>query len=533
MKFSRRDMLVSLLGLSAASACRRGSDRVHWDGEFVLENASLGHKLRDGFRPTAEQTVEIPCAILGGGIAGLSAAWELKRAGFESFTLFELAAQPGGTAIGGQSGSLQYPWGAHYLPAPHGNQPDLLELLRQAGSVESKNEADRARYAETHLCADPAERIYFAGTWHQGLYPILGASSDDLEQYKEFYRRIHSLVNFQDKDKRRAFSLPMVNSSDDPQIRKLDDLSMAQWCEANGFSSKRLKWYLNYGCRDDFGGDLESTSAWAGLHYYVARIPPGEKESSEFLTWPQGNQFLVDVMMKSIPTKNLRCNALVLSVEPHSNGRRASVLVHEPRLAKTTRYVAEKVIFALPSFMRKYLIRGFEKLPAYHPEYVPWLTANIHMRDIPVAHGFPLAWDNVIYDSKSLGYVVSTHQIPRHRGETVLTYYLPLSDLNAKAARRRLFSLNYRQACDVIVSELSRCHVGFERLIKRIDIKRWGHAMVRPGPGDINSKARLMAQKAHGPLHFAHSDLSALPLFEEAFSHGVRAAREIGPGVSL
>ena len=44
MKFSRRDMLVSLLGLSAASACRRGSDRVDWDGEFVLENANLGHK---------------------------------------------------------------------------------------------------------------------------------------------------------------------------------------------------------------------------------------------------------------------------------------------------------------------------------------------------------------------------------------------------------------------------------------------------------------------------------------------------------
>ena len=57
--------------------------------------------------------------------------------------------------------------------------------------------------------------------------------------------------------------------------------------------------------------------------------------------------------------------------------------------------------------------------------------------------------------------------------------------------------------------------------------------MVRPRPGDINASARIMAKNSHGPLHFAHSDLSALPLFEEAFSHGVRAAREILRGAAL
>ena len=67
----------------------------------------------------------------------------------------------------------------------------------------------------------------------------------------------------------------------------------------------------------------------------------------------------------------------------------------------------------------------------------------------------------------SLGYVVSTHQIPRHHDETVLTYYLPLSDLDAKAARRRLSRWIIGKH-DVIVSELSRCHVGFERLIKAL-----------------------------------------------------------------
>jgi len=33
--------------------------------------------------------------------------------------------------------------------------------------------------------------------------------------------------------------------------------------------------------------------------------------------------------------------------------------------------------------------------------------------------------------------------------------------------------------------------------------------------------------RAHGRLHFAHSDLSAYSVFEEAHAHGVRAADQV------
>ena len=39
--------------------------------------------------------------------------------------------------------------------------------------------------------------------------------------------------------------------------------------------------------------------------------------------------------------------------------------------------------------------------------------------------------------------------------------------------------------------------------------------------------ARLKAQKPFGPVHFAHTDLSGVALFEEAFDHGLRAAEEV------
>jgi hypothetical protein len=50
--------------------------------------------------------------------------------------------------------------------------------------------------------------------------------------------------------------------------------------------------------------------------------------------------------------------------------------------------------------------------------------------------------------------------------------------------------------------------------------------MVRPRPGATWSAARRDAALPRGRVHFAHTDLSGIALFEEALDHGVRAARE-------
>jgi hypothetical protein len=61
---------------------------------------------------------------------------------------------------------------------------------------------------------------------------------------------------------------------------------------------------------------------------------------------------------------------------------------------------------------------------------------------------------------------------------------------------------------------------------------RWGHAMIRAVPGFLWGGARQRASEPYRGIAFAHSDLSGLPLFEEAFDRGTRAAewvlRELG-----
>ena len=56
----------------------------------------------------------------------------------------------------------------------------------------------------------------------------------------------------------------------------------------------------------------------------------------------------------------------------------------------------------------------------------------------PRRPGAALAWDNVLYESPSLGYVVNTHQRGLDHGPAVLTYYYPLTDPDPRAARTRL-----------------------------------------------------------------------------------------------
>jgi hypothetical protein len=157
-----------------------------------------------------------------------------------------------------------------------------------------------------------------------------------------------------------------------------------------------------------------------------------------------------------------------------------------------------------------------------------WWVANLHLNDRPkprFAKDFPLAWDNVFYDSPSLGYVTATHQKEIDYGPTILTYYYPMC--GAENGRQTLFNYDWQQMADVCLTDMSRAHSDIYDLVSRIDIMRWGHAMVSPRPGFLWGGEREKATRPYRNVHFAHTDLSGVALFEEAFYHGLRAANEV------
>jgi hypothetical protein len=93
--------------------------------------------------------------------------------------------------------------------------------------------------------------------------------------------------------------------------------------------------------------------------------------------------------------------------------------------------------------------------------------------------------------------------------------------------RTKLFNYEWRELADVCLTDIARAHPDIYELCERIDVMRWGHAMISPRPNFIWSGVREKAIQPYGNLHFAHTDLSGIALFEEAFYHGLRAAGEI------
>jgi hypothetical protein len=467
--------------------------------------------------------------IVGGGVAGLSAAWHLQKNGFENFVLLELEPAPGGTARSGSNPAavVPYPWGAHYVPAPLKENGGLISLLSEMGVIEGAGTNGNPIVAEQFLCRDPEERIFFKGRWYEGLYLHAGADRNDLTQLDKFNTEIGNWVEWRDSKGRRAFAIPISNSSDDAEVTALDKISMSSWLQSHGFDSPRLRWLVDYGCRDDYGLTIDQTSAWAGLFYFASRVTHRGAESQPLITWPEGNGHLVSYLYNQSKEK-IRLDFAAIDVNPTTEG--VDVVAVDKDVRNTIGFHADRVIFAAPHFLSRYLIRPFrDSPPSYTSEfqYGAWMVANLVLRDRPKDLGFPLAWDNVLYESPALGYVVATHQRGLDRGPTVFTYYYPLCDADPRVARTRLLSTDRRGWADIALTDLERAHPVIRSLCTRLDVMRWGHAMIRPRPGFIWGGARSQAQRPFRGIHFAHTDLSGIALFEEALDHGVRAAGEV------
>jgi hypothetical protein len=157
--------------------------------------------------------------------------------------------------------------------------------------------------------------------------------------------------------------------------------------------------------------------------------------------------------------------------------------------------------------------------------YAPWVVANVTTSRRPRGKGVPLAWDNVSSASESLGYVVATHQeASGPAGPSVLTWYMPLSAQSPAEARKAMLARPLADWQRTVSDDLLAMNPDLAGAIERIDVWRWGHAMIRPTPGFITGPARAAALATKPPLFLAHSDLSGLSLFEEAHWRGLVAA---------
>jgi hypothetical protein len=470
-------------------------------GSFVNESFQAGHLLRDhaGF-PAPKRIEKVPVVIVGGGIAGLSAGWRLRKRGFTDFVLLEMNDAVGGNARWGENEITAYPWAAHYVPVPGPKAIYVRELFEDLGVLQN------GKWNERYLCFSPQERLFLYGRWQEGIEPAVGLKPRDREQFQgleEHFTRYRNSGEFT-----IPLELGRSNRSAD-----LDRITFTDWLSQQGFDSPLVNWYMNYACRDDYGALAKDTSAWAGIHYFSSR----EAEEKGPLTWPEGNGWITRRLLERVG-QNVRTNQMVhrIAATPRS------VIVE----AGDIQFQSEFVIFAAPTFLAPYIVEGFA--PLHDFVYSPWLTANLTLERLPDSRGAEPAWDTVFLDSPTLGYVDATHQsIRSHVDKTVWTFYWALADGGPAQNRRLLLERDWAYWKEAILCDLERVHSDIRQCVSRIDIMRMGHAMIRPVPGAIFSAERQRLSSQGGRLLFANSDLSGISIFEEAQYHGVKAAQEI------
>jgi phytoene dehydrogenase-like protein len=470
-------------------------------GGFVDDGMQIGHRLRDGATSsTSRERRRVPIVIVGAGIAGLSAAWELARRGTTDFLLLELASQAGGNARSGENDVSAYPWAAHYVPVPGPRATLVRELFEDLGVLRD------GAWEERYLCFSPQERLFMHGEWHAGLEPEFAMTANDRAEFRRFSELVAA---YRDTGE---FTIPSALGV--RRASPLDQVSFDAWMREQRFTSPRLHWYLEYACRDDYGAPLRETSAWAGIHYFASRAPDEQGP----LTWPEGNGWITKRLLARL-SAHVRTSAPVIRVRQEKTRWRLTT--------SDTDYDADIVIWAAPAFVAPYVVDEL-RVQRGHTGFVysPWLTANLTLERWPAEHGIEPAWDNVIFDSPGLGYVVATHQSLRTVQErTVWTYYHAFAEMTPDEARRELVTRDWAYWRDRILDDLARAHPDIRNCVSRIDVLRLGHAMIRPTVGFLNTAERARP-KPLPRFYRAHSDQSGLSLFEEAQYHGVMAARQ-------
>ena len=413
----------------AARGCRRGDADRHrrW-------RAATRCAIRDGAARRASTAWRAHrVVIVGGGVAGLAAAWGLRRARHRrrrrARARRRRSAAPRAAA---RSAVTPYPWGAHYIVAPQREQTALVALLGEMGAIEGTAADGTPIVAEELRCREPEERVFYRGRWYEGLYLDAGASADDRAQLARVQAEIDGWAAWRDAPGRRAFALPRSHAQPTtPRSPRSIAMSIARVARRARAALAAPALAVDYACRDDYAlTAARDQRVGRAVLLRVARSARRAPSASRCVTWPDGNGALV-----APPRDAARAIERGVAVVDVDARRRRRVIAVGPRRRRSA-CAPTRSIVAAPRFVarphrraarrghaarRVRRVGGREPAPARAP--------------VERGRGAPLAWDNVLRDSPSLGYVVATHQRGRDRGADGVDLVLPVHRRGRRARR--------------------------------------------------------------------------------------------------
>jgi hypothetical protein len=500
----------------------------------------LGHAMRDAsavnwvansFSNSVPTSFEIAkrCQVLviGSGVAGLSAVWNLRRQGVKDILLLAGPEWLGNAASFQFAQGPRVPAGAHYLPLPSPESSHVREILKAMGVYAGDLGAQRPSYDESVIVHAPAERLLRAEQWESSLLPQSGLNPTALQQQQKFFELTKLLAQTLGADGKRLFVVPISLASRDPQWLALDQVTFKAWLDQTQFNEASLLWYLDYCCRDEFGGGLSQVSAWAGLHYFASRAGHASNaEDGAVLTWPDGLASVANFLAQAIEGQQLAASAL--SIKRQSNSVQILALDHAS--SKRFGIQAQAVVLATPLYIAARIdpeiALAFPDWKQQLPTYAPWIVGNFKMhRRAAEKIGSGLSWDNVVYGSSALGFVNAAHQLLRVNEFSApsFTSYHAVNDRSAVQARQWCSNASTEELLEVASQDLVHAYGSrFWRHVQAAHVTVRAHGMPSPTPGFLSNPLLTQLRKPQARVWYANADLSGYSVFEEAAWWGMQ-----------
>jgi len=462
-------------------------------------NMETGHKIMKAVSIPSTQTLQTETLIIGGGIAGLSAANALNS---NDFLLMEMDDELGGSSGAKTINGNLCSQGAHYdLSYPDNYGKDGLSLLEDMNVIGFDSLKSQFTFKDTQFLINEEnqETCYTRDGFHNS--PIKSSVNK-----ADFLSLISPYVG----------EMKMPTRLIDDKFKGLNNVTFFDFLDKYLIHDPQLISGIDYQMMDDYGANCSRISALAGIHYYACRDYYGGNKP-ELFSPPEGNYYFVKKLYDQLKPEQVKSSSIIFHIERKNNLYYSKYLNTQTNIVQTV--VSKNIIYAGQKNALRFIY------PQYHQlfkatNYSAWVAINFELENEIKG---PLKWQNDMLgvNKNLMGFVNSGTQKSKDK---VLTMYLCFNP------KERIKMPEIMANPSLIVQEgvsflneyfNTRC----EQNIKSAHVKVMGHAMPIPEKGYLFNDRNDQTKKDN--FYFSGVDNGRLPLMFEALDSGIYAANLI------
>ena len=450
--------------------------------------------------------------VVGGGVAGLSAAWNLRDL---DVLLLEKEPVVGGRIAGGEYRGWHYAMGTEYLGEP---EPALAKLIK----------ASKAKWVEI---PSPMDASFHNGKFYWGedgfaLKLIRGSS---LKQYNQFGKLL-------DRLSKQCEYLPEPNPT--REVARLDTLAASAWFDELGLPAIYRETF-NVFSRGLFGANLVEISALCALLEFGFEFEdfeperdvddsdnvPRKRQRTWSYTFRRGMVEFISALARQLGDR-VKVNANVTSISKTGEGYRVAWLNPDGLQQSAD---ARAVVLAVPAPIALQLagenLSPEERRILAGIRYAPYATVAI-MTPKPI---FDRAFDLAVPDGLVFTDLYDATWVQRHfepnagePGVGILVAYLSASnstDTSFLAMDDKTILDRTRRDLETIFPD---AWTGVEKTI----VRRFPHSYPVMPPGSCASLTRLHELQDGSTLQLA-GDYMVYPTLDAAAESGELAAQRL------